>query len=733
MEHQNTNTSYAQQPSSANSDNSTLYVDYGRGGSLAASILLISRHHGINISIDALLAGLPLEAGIITPSVFARAAERAGLLSHFVSSPIDDLNTMLFPAVLILTGHKACLIMSFNKVNNTVRVVFPELDTGEIELALDELSKEYTGLAIYARPVFKFDERTVLTEKLQKEHWFWGVISEHRSLYRDIIIASVLSNIIAFAMPLFVMNVYNRVVPNKTVESLWVMAIGVFVMITADFALHMARGYLVDIAAVKTNIKLSGEMMEQVLGMCSEERSASVGSFANSIQGFESVRNFISSATVFAYVDLPFSILFFIVIAFIGWPLVIPLLLASLFILLHAVLVQGQMRDLSETTNRAGSLKNATLIESLVAIETIKSLGAEGQIQTKWEKTVEFLERTNVRLRLLSSSVVNSTQWVQITASVATMVIGVYMIMNNKISMGSLIAVYMLSSRAISPIGRVAALLMQYHSAARSLKALDDIMQKSTEHPADTVFISHSNIEGAVEFKNVSFNYPGQDKPALSDVSFKLDKGEKVALVGPIGSGKTTIGKLILGLYKVTEGTILIDGVDIRQIDPAELRRSIGTVPQDVMLFFGNLKENLVFGNQAVTDAEIIRSVRISGVDLFANTHPKGFDMQVGERGSNLSSGQRQAVAIARAILKNPPVLILDEPTASMDYTSEEHIKQNLSSFCVDKTLLIVTHRAPLLEMVDRIIVLDNGKVIADGPKDNIIKALQHGQIRRNS
>lgn len=723
----------AKQSPSEESGAGSLHVDFGRGGPLAASLLRMLNHHGIQMSMDSLLAGLPIEGGVLTPSMFSRAAERAGLLSHIVSSPLNKLNSILFPVILVLSDNKACVLFSFNKSTAGARVVFPELGPEEIEIETEELNKNYTGYAIYVRPVFKFDDRAVYTRKLQKEHWFWSVISEHRYLYRDILIASVLSNMVAFAMPLFVMNVYNRVVPNRAVESLWVMAIGVFIMITADFAIHMARGYLVDLAAVKTNIKLSGEMMEQVLSMRNEERSPSVGSFANSIQGFESVRSFISSATVLAYVDLPFSLLFFIVIAIISWQLVIPLLIASLFILLHAVLVQGQMRELSETTNRANSLKNATLIESLVAMETVKSLGAEGQIQTRWEKTVDFLENTNIRLRLLSSSVVNSIQWVQITASIATMIVGVYLIMNNTISMGSLIATYMLSSRAISPVGKVAALLMQYHSASRSLKALDDVMQKETERSADTIFISRPKIAGAVQFQNVTFFYPGQDKPALSNVSFNIGAGEKVALIGPIGSGKTTISKLVLGLYKPQEGNILIDGIDIRQIDPSELRRNIGVVPQDVMLFYGNLKDNLIFGNDLVTDRDIILASKLSGVDIFVNSHPKGFDMPIGERGANLSSGQRQAVAIARAVLKDPPLLILDEPTASMDHPLEEQIKNNIAALSRDKTLLIVTHRSPMLEIAGRIIVMDKGKVLADGAKDSVLKALQQGQIRRTA
>lgn len=711
----------------------TARVDTMRGGPLAASLSVLLAFHGIHATIEALLAGLPLENGALTPSLFARAADRAGLLSRVVRSPLNRLNPILLPAVLILAENNSCVVLSIDKKAGTARVAFPEVGSEETLIDLEQLNETYTGFVIYVRPLFKFDDRAVRTKKLEREHWFWSVISEHRYLYRDIIVASVLSNFIAFAMPLFVMNVYNRVVPNKAVESLWVMAIGVFVMITADFVIHVTRGYLVDLAAVKTNVKLSGEMMEHVLDMRNEERSPSVGSFASSIQGFDSVRSFISSATVLAYVDLPFAILFFVVIALISWTLVVPLLIASALILLHAVLVQGQMRELSETTNRASSLKNATLIESLVAMETVKSLGAEGHIQTRWEKTVAFLENTNIKLRLLSSSVVSSVQWIQITASIATMIIGVYLIMNNSISMGSLIATYMLSSRAIAPIGRVAALLMQYHSASRSLNALDEIMKKETERPADSVFISTPEILGSIQFRGVTFTYPGQESPALSEVSFAVNAGEKIALIGPIGSGKTTVNKLVLGLFKPQEGSILIDGKDIRQIDPSELRKNIGVVPQDVMLFYGNLKDNLIFGTHSVTDREILIASKISGVEMFANTHPKGFDMPIGERGSFLSSGQRQAVAIARAVIKDPPILVLDEPTASMDHVIEEHIKNNLMAVTKNKTVILTTHRTPLLSLVDRIIVMDRGKILADGPKEKVLNALQHGQIRRTA
>ncbi len=704
-----------------------------QGGPLAGCLLLLARFHGRPVSQATLLAGLPLEGGLLTPSVFGRAAARAGLSSRFAAMPLEKLNDLLFPAILLLSEQTACVLVSIDRENRRARILLPELEEGEIELGLDELEKRYSGFAIYARPAFRFDERTPRIDKPREGHWFWSAIAENRPLYRDVLLASALSNLFALAMPLFVMTVYNRVVPNRAVESLWVLAIGVLIIVSADFVLHMARGYLVDLAAVRTNVRLSGEMMEQVLGLRAEERPASVGSFANSIQGFETVRNFISSATVFAYVDLPFALFFMAVIALISWKLAVPLVIGTILVLLHAILVQGEMRDLSETTNRASALKNATLVESLVAMETLKSQGAEGQVQGRWEKTVAFLETANARLRLLSSSVINGTQWVQLSISVATMVIGVYLIMDNSLSMGSLIAAYMLSSRAMAPVGRVAGLLMQYHSASRSLAALDDIMKKPVEHPAGCSFLSRPVLTGAIEFRDVSFSYPEQEKAALSGVSFRIAPGEKVALVGRVGSGKTTVGKLLLGLFQPKEGAILVDGIDIRQIDPAQLRRRIGTVPQDVVLFFGSLRENILLGNPPVTDYEILEAARTGGVDSFANLHPKGFDLQVGERGERLSSGQRQAVAIARAVLKNPPVLLLDEPTASMDHTSEERVRQNLASFSAGKTVLLVTHRTALLDLVDRLIVLDGGKVAADGPKESVLKALQQGLRREAS
>lgn len=700
------------------------------GGDLAFCLLKISQIHGLFVSLERILSGLPLENDILVPSCFERAAAKAGMTSRITRAPLGKLNTALLPLVLVLSENRACVLLSMDRQNGVARVLFPELGDGETTIELSRLETLYSGYAFYVKPLFRFDERAPSYNRKRSSSWFWSSISENRPIYRDVITASAISNVFALAMPLFTMNIYNRIIPNRAMDSLWVTAAGVLIMVSADFLLHMARTHLVDKAAARTNTRLSAIMMEQALALKTADRPSSVGSFANVIQGFESVRNFISSATLFAYVDIPFSLFFLLIISLIAWPLAIPLAVGSILILLHAALIQGTMRDLAETTNRASALKNATLIESLVGMETVKSQGAESHVQKRWETSVSFLEHVNTRLRLLSGSVITGTQWVQQTVSVVTMLVGVYLVVNNSLSMGALIAVYMLSSRCIAPVGRAAGLLMQYNTASRSLAALDDIMRKEPERPSEGTFLSRPRLKGDVEFSGVTFTYPGQERPALSGVSFRIAHGERVALVGRIGSGKSTVGKLLLGLYQPQSGTVFIDGADIRQIDPGELRRNVGSVPQDVILFFGTLKENLMFGNPPRSDSEIFEAAVATGVNRFANLHPRGFDMQVGERGECLSSGQRQGIAVSRALLKQAPILMLDEPTASMDNSSEEHVRRNLASFIEDKTLILVTHRTALLELVDRIIVLDEGKVIADGPKERVLELLYRSRAK---
>jgi ATP-binding cassette subfamily C protein LapB len=523
--------------------------------------------------------------------------------------------------------------------------------------------------------------------------------------------------------------VYDRVVPNHAFETLWVLALGLMIMLISDLVLRTLRGRFVDLASSRADVKLSAFIMERVLGMRMEQRPASAGSFASNLRAFESVRDFIGSATVVAFIDLPFALIFMLVIGWISWYMLIPLVIGAIVMVFYALIVQGRMHELAEITYRAGAQRNATLIEGLVGFETIKALAAEAPIQRKWEKSAALLARVGAQLRLLSSTASNTSAFVQQFINLVIIIIGVYLISERELTLGGLIACTMLASRAMAPVGQVAGLLVQYHTAATALTSLNEMMTREVERPADTTFISRGRLKGEVEFRDVSFTYPGQSAPALRKLSFKLKPGEKVAILGRIGSGKTTLEKLILGLYQPSEGAVLVDGIDLRQLDPAELRRQIGYVQQDVMLFYGSLRENITLGAPLADDTDIVKAAEIGGILSLVNQHPKGFDMLVGERGESLSGGQRQGVAIARAVINDPPILLLDEPTSSMDFSSEDDIKRRLAEFAKDKTVILISHRTSLLDLAERIIVMDGGRIMADGPKEQVVTALRQGRI----
>jgi len=465
------------------------------------------------------------------------------------------------------------------------------------------------------------------------------------------------------------------------------------------------------------------------LGIRLEQRPNSVGSFASNLRSFETVRDFITSATITTLIDIPFALIFIGVIAWIAWPMIIPVLLGAVVILIYSFSVQTKMHDLSETMYRASAIRNATLIESLVGLETVKALGIEGQMQRKWEHSAHFLTEVSSKLRLLSSSINNGATTMQQLIAVSLVILGVYLVINGELTMGGLIACTMLASRALVPIAQTAGLLTQYHNAATSLNSLDEIMQRPVERPADSTFLSRPIFNGDIEFREVSFSYPGAETNALTKVSFKIKAGEHVAILGRMGSGKSTIHKLILGLYQPTEGAVLIDGIDARQIDPAELRRSVGYVQQDTQLFYGSMRDNLTISAPHVDDAAVIAAARVGGIDEFVNSHPKGFDMLIGERGETLSGGQRQGVGVARAFINKPTILLLDEPTSAMDHSGEDAIRTRLVENTQNKTLLLISHRSSLYALVNRIIVIDSGRIVADGPKEQVTDALRNGKI----
>ncbi|OFZ98158.1 MAG: ABC transporter [Betaproteobacteria bacterium RIFCSPLOWO2_02_67_12] len=694
---------------------------------LLKCLVLLTRLFNHPFSAETLSAGLPLVDSRLTPALFERAAERAGLSAKVTARELGKVSPLVLPVVLLLRDQRACILKSI-KPDGRYEIV--DADTGGMsEKTADELQPEYSGHVILVRQQLKFDSRTEHSAVPRIDHWFWGVVRRAWPIYGEVLLASLLVNLFALVMPLFIMNVYDRVVPNDTTETLWALVFGVLIVLAFDFGMRMLRGYLIDIAGKRIDVILSSNIFERAMGLRMEVRPASVGSFASNMHEFESFREFITSATITALVDLPFVFLFIGVIFWIGgWVGVVPLTAVPLIILVGLVL-QRSLGVVILQTFRLAAQKQGLLIESLSSIETVKALSAEGMLQRKWEQLVGTIARLGIKARTLSSAIVNISVSVQQLASVGVIVVGVYLISERELTVGALVACTILTGRALAPLGQVAGLMTRYHQSVSALRTLQNIMQLPVERPPNKSFVHRPGIRGEIEFRGVTFSYPGQQTPALQNVSFKLAAGERVGLIGRIGSGKSTIEKLVLGLYQPSSGSILVDGVDVNQIDPATLRKNIGYVPQDVTLFYGTVKENILFSAPYADDAAMLRAAEIAGVTEFVHPSAQGFDLRIGERGEGLSGGQRQTVAIARALLLDPPVLIMDEPTNALDNRSEEIFKRKLDQGLAGKTFMLVTHRASLLTLVPRLIVLDGGRVVADGPKDQVMQALSGGKI----
>jgi ATP-binding cassette subfamily C protein LapB len=697
-------------------------------------LIEVCRLHGQSASRASLSAGLPLGdngKGLMTLDLAERAAARAGMSSKLQRLPLERIDAETLPAILILRDNHACVLLGWDADGATARVLMPETGQGSVSLTRTELLTRYTGVVLFVRPHFRFDARTPEIRSVKQKHWFWSALMEQRFVYRDVLWAALLINFFALAFPMFSMNVYDRVVPNNATETLWALSIGVVLIMCADLFMRLLRSHFVDEASARIDVQISGKLMEKVLGMRLEHRPESVGSFASNLRGFEQVRDFIASGTVTALIDLPFALLFIVVMAWISPWLAVPVVVVFTIVLVMGYILQHRLHELSQTTYQAAAQRNATLIESLSSIETIKSLGAESVIQAKWERANVFLSNTGVKMRALSSSATYTTGWLTQGVTVAIVVIGVYLISQRELTMGALIAASMLASRALAPAGQIVGLLMQYQGARTAMESLDKIMEKPVERPLGQNFVHRPQLKGDIEFRNVKFNYPGRQDAALDGLSFKIAAGERVALIGKVGSGKSTIERLIMGLYQPTDGAVLLDGIDVRQLDPADVRRNLGYVSQDVTLFYGSLRDNITFGLPYADDSAVVAAAEMAAMSSFINRHPRGFDMLVGERGESLSGGQRQGIGLARAMLHNAPILLLDEPTSAMDFSTESQITNNITHFAQNKTVVLVTHRTSLLAMVTRVIVIDGGRIVADGPRDRIMEALSNGRIAR--
>ena len=696
---------------------------------LTDCLIQLCRLYNLPATRTALRAGLPLVDNRLTVELFPRAAERAGLAARLVKRPLGRMTGLELPAVLLLVDGRACVLAAIDRERGEATVLLPETGLGESRLALAELEGLYSGHALFARPRFRQDGHLEHGVASEQRNWFWGTLFRSWRIYRDVLLASLMINLFGLTGPFFTMIVYDRVIPNLAFETLWVLALGIGTVYGFSLVLRGLRGYFVDEAGKKANLRISAALLEKVLGLRLEVRPKSIGGFSKNLQQFEAVRDFITSFSITALIDLPFMLLGLAAIWYLGGPIVFIHLAAILIMGLFALAVQAPLKKAVERSFAASAQKNAILVEGLSGIETIKMLRAESQIQRAWEEAVSYIATWSSRSRLFSTSVTHFSDFIMNLTVVGVLIAGVYRISEGKLSQGGIIALMILSRQAIAPMSQVVSLATRFHRAKAALGTLDAIMELPVERPADKSFLHRSECRGRLGFAQVDFQYPGQSGLALRQITLTIEPGEKVAIIGPIGSGKTTLGKLLLGLYEPTGGMVCLDDTDIRQIDPAELRRFIGYVPQDITLFRGTIRENIILGSPEVEDERILRAAELAGVSQFAGKHPKGFDMEIGEQGRGLSGGQRQSVAMARALLHDPPILILDEPSSSMDNRTETLMKTNLKNLLAGKTLVLITHRGSLLDLVERIIIIDNGAVVADGPRDQVLSAMKSGQI----
>tara|TARA_R110000822_G_scaffold159476_4_gene299166 strand:+ start:965 stop:3127 length:2163 start_codon:yes stop_codon:yes gene_type:complete len=699
---------------------------------LMECLLLAASLEGRPTSIASISSGLPLEDGKLTPSLFNRAANRAGLASILLSRDLDKIPSEVLPVLLILKNGEGVVLSDINADLGLAVLIDPETHQ-PVQVDYQQLLEIYSGHVFYMRPMQQFDSRTPKIYHNGHDHWFWGVLKSSWKIYRDVLIASFLINLFVLAQPLFVMNVYDRVVPNNAIETLWALAIGVVIVYLFDLALKLLRAYLVELAAKRTDVVLSAQLFEKVLNLKMVARPNSTGAFASRLHDFDMLRNFVTSSTMLTLIDLPFVVLFLVFIFYLGsWLVVVPIVIFPLGLYI-AFRAQQKLRPTIENVMRGSAKKNATLIESLVGIETIKTMGAESQVQRAWEQSVGYVSQWSLQSRITSNGALQTVQFLQQIAMVAIVVTGVYLISDQSLTLGGLIACVILNGRALAPMSQVASLLVSYDHAEATLKSLNEVMALPVERDQEKRYLHRPVFEGKIQLKQMCFSYPEQPTPALENINTTINPGEKVGIIGRIGSGKSTLAKMLIRLYDPSSGSVLLDGFDAQQLDPADLRKNLGYVAQDAKLFYGTVRENITFGLNAVSDEEVVAAATKAGILELVNSHPLGFEMPVGERGETLSGGQRSAISLSRVFLRSPRVLLMDEPTAAMDQGTEERMRQQIRTEFTDCTLLLITHKMNMLDLVDRLIVMDRGTIVADGPKAEVLEALKTGTVRGKS
>ena len=667
-----------------------------------------------------LLADTPIVDDRISEPQIHECAARAGLALTRSESGLREFKDSELPVLLTSPGGQSLVILSRN--GEQWECVLAGIK-GSKKMSLGEIRRDFDGTAYFARPMVFFDTRSLLYHLQRPRRWFWDTLLKNKAIYGWALLATVLVNVFAAVIPFYTMSVYDRVVPNNALDSLWVLTSAVVVVALFDIVIKMLRSYLLESAARKADIAISSHIFAHTLRLRAASRPASGGVLANIVRDFESVRDFVTSSTLTLLGDVPFMLFFLVVIALIGhWLVLVPLILIPITIGV-SMLIRRPLSRILGSNMKESAQRTAHLFEVMNGIDTIKSIGAEVWARRQWEMLTVKISENSVHLREWSAFGTQFSLLMTSLSSILLVMFGAMLIVDSTITMGQLIAVTMLAGRAIAPATQIAALIVRYEQTKQALDALDKIMESPIDEPADSLHLPQ--LQGRIDFRDVHFSYPNSS-PLLKGLNLSIQPGEKVGFIGRIGSGKSTLFRLILNLYGPDQGNVLIDGVAANQIEPQSLRRQIGYVPQDITLFHGDIRENILLSGTQVSDQQLLEAVRLACLDDTLTQLAQGLGTQVGEGGSRLSGGQRQAVAIARALVQQPQMLLLDEPTSMMDPGTEQKLIENLRSI-KDRTILLVTHRMAMLPLVDRLIVVEQGRVVLDGPRNEVLRTLQGG------
>ncbi len=690
---------------------------------LLTCFLTLSKYLDRAISATHAGSGIPLEDGRFTPANIKTAAERAGLAAHVQKFKLDKNRSYKLPVILLMQGRGACILWELEK--DAAIISAPGGNEEKVRVAISKLQSGYMGYAIDLKPLAQnITDTEINYETPAKGHWFRSVLWKLKPDFIQVGIASFLTNCLAIAAPLFMLNVYDRVLPNSAFSTLWILAVGMACVLVFELTFRVLRGLIIDRAGRIADVNLASRLFDHVLKIRMNDRPGSSGAFANKLREFETVREFFSSTTLIALIDLLFICVFLGVIYMVGGPLVIIPAIAVIFVTAIGLIIQPFMMGTVREVQEEASQKHSLLIEAITGIETIKAANAEGEVLKKWEQLVDRTASSTEKVRFFSINMLNLTVLAQQCVSVAIVIYGVYLFDEGLVSMGAIIATVILAGRAVAPLGTIAGTLSRAQQSMVALRNLDEVMQAPAENDNKSFSVAQPVNSGEIIFEDVNFSYPANERPALSGASFKIEHGDRVGIIGKVGAGKSTLIRIISGLFSPQSGVVKIDGKNVEQLHTADIRNAMGIVLQDATLIQGTIYQNITLGMHNVSEQSLKKACYQSGADSFIAEHPNGFGMIVGERGQNLSGGQRQFVTLSRALLRDPKIIIMDEPTSAMDSGSEQLFINRFSSACEDKTVIISTHRHSLLSLVDKLMLIDRGKVVAFGPKAEVLAML---------